>query len=102
MREKNSGTINRRESLSAASSISFIHLTNIYSILIVSRHTAGLWEISDDQRDLPSVHRVYNLEVETGTINGIISEIIALKERQTVLVGASAVTANLDGQGELL
>lgn len=61
----------------------------------MSRHTAGLWEVRDDQRHLPCAHRVYNLEVEPGIINGIISEIIALKERHTVLVGASTVTMEL-------
>lgn len=56
----------RRESLSASSSTSFIYFTNICSALIMSRHTAGLWEFSDDQRALLSVHGVSTLEVETG------------------------------------
>lgn len=41
----------RREYLSAASNISFICLTNIYSALTMSRHIAGLWKFSDDQRE---------------------------------------------------
>lgn len=47
----------RRESLSAASNISFIYLTNICSALTLSRHSVGLWEFSDDQRVLLSVHQ---------------------------------------------
>lgn len=47
----------RRESLSAASNISFIYLTNICSALTLSGHTAGLWEFGDDQRVLLSVHQ---------------------------------------------
>lgn len=58
----------------------------------MSRHTARLWKCSDDQRVLLSVHGVYNLE--TGT-NEIITEIIALKERNTILVGESTVTKEL-------
>lgn len=82
----------KKGSLSAASNISFIYLTNIYSALTLSRHPAGLWDFSDDQS--PTLCGVYNLEVETG-INETITEIIALKERNTVLVGESTVTMKL-------
>lgn len=67
-----------------ASNISFIYLTNIYSALTLSRHTPGLWEFTEDQKVLLSVPGVYSLKVETG-ISEIITEIIALKERNTVL-----------------
>lgn len=83
----------RRESLSAASNVSFIYLSNVYSALRPVT-LLGLREISDDQRVLLSVLRVYGLEVET-SIDEILSEIIALKERKTGLVGESSVTMEL-------
>jgi len=97
----------RRESLSAASNVpfiySFIYLANVYSALRPVT-LLGLREISDDQRVLLSIHRVYGLEVET-SIDEILSEIIALKEREKDSSCGRVFCnngTNLEGQGELL
>lgn len=84
----------RRESLSAASNVSFIYLANICSALPPVTLLDSGKSVMIKEPCFLSVHRVYRLEVETG-INEILSEITVLKESSTVLVGESALTMEL-------
>lgn len=90
----------RRESLSAASNISFIYLTNIYSALTLSRHTAGLWEFSDDQNVLFSVHGVYSLEAEIGIHEIIRGNCSERRKYSSCRRFCCKKETNLEGQGE--
>lgn len=90
----------RRESLSAASNISFIYLANIYSALTLSRHTAGLGEFSDDQRVLFSFHGVYSLEVEVGINEIIRGNCSERKDYSSCGRIYCNKKTNLEGQGE--
>lgn len=88
-----------RESLSAASNVSFIYLANICSALPPVTLLDSGKSVMIKESCFLSVHRVYCLEVdsinEMNGINEILSEITALKERNTVLVGESALTMEL-------